>query len=72
MHRPDGHPSGPGGPRGATGRLGTRSSIWNLSRVLPYAAGGLVASAAFPVMVKQALLDVGGYDEGMVPTRTTT
>ena len=70
------------GAVGCTGRPVTRPARAALeARLVAWALGhpfgtsrasfrtqpeGYVASAAFPVMVKQALLDVGGYDEGMV------
>jgi GT2 family glycosyltransferase len=70
------------GAVGCTGRTVTRPARATLeARLAAWALGhpfgtsrtsfrtqreGYVASAAFPVMVKQALLDVGGYDEGLV------
>jgi len=70
------------GAVGCTGRTVTRPARATLqARLVAWALGhpfgtsrasfrtqreGYVASAAFPVIVKQALLDAGGYDEGLV------
>jgi succinoglycan biosynthesis protein ExoA len=70
------------GAVGCTGRTITRPARATLeARLIAWALGhpfgssrtsfrtqqeGYVASAAYPVMIRQALLDVGGYDEGLV------